>query len=204
MHHVFSKPLAKFAAATLTFLVCRELSQAQAVVTSGQAESPQQRRGFGAPERGVYKARITPHWLTNNVQFWYRNDLRGGAKEFILVDAEKGIRERAFDHEKLATALAKAAGEEVKAGELPFSQIEFIENGNAVTFEAFAKSWRCVLDTFHCVSAATNSTSALSTPSSPGEPHSESPFAEPASPQDQTNQPPARERGSRRRGEREV
>lgn len=204
MHNLFSKPLAKATAAVAIFLACRDLPQAQAMVTGGQSESPQQRRGIGPSERGVYKMHLAPHWLTNNVQFWYRNDLRGGAKEFLLVDVEKGTRQRAFDHDKLAAALAKAAGEECKADKLPFSQIEFIENGNSIGFEAFAKSWQCNLNTYECVTAATNSSSGLSSPASSGESHRESPFVEPPSPQDQTNQPPARERGSRRRGEREV
>src|SRR5215467_5953042 len=49
-------------------------------------------RGVGAPVRGVYKSTITPHWTDDNMMFWYRNDLKGGTKEFILVDAEKGVR----------------------------------------------------------------------------------------------------------------
>lgn len=204
MHNALGKTLAKLAAATVLLLACRELSRAQAIGTSGQAESPQQRRGFGPPERGVYKAHIVPHWFTNNMQFWYRNDLRGGAKEFVLVDAEKGIRQRAFDHEKLAAALAKAAGETVEADRLPFAEIEFVDKGGAITFETFSKSWRCDLNTYDCITVSTNSISGLSTPVSPNEPHRESPFAEPPAPQDQTNQPPARERGSRRRGERDV
>lgn len=201
MHNVFSKPFAMLAAGAVIFIACRELTQAQEIVAANRSASPQQRRGVGPSERGVYKAHLTPHWLTNNVQFWYCNDLRDGAKEFILVDAEKGIRQRAFDHDKLAAALAKAAGEALKTDKLPFSEIEVIENGNAVKFEAFAKSWRCDLDTFHCVVVATNSTS-LSTPVNPSESHREAPFAAPAP--DQTNQPPARGRGSSRRGERDV
>src|ERR1035441_1691233 len=78
--------------------------------TTNQVDTTtQQRRGrFGAPERGVYKARINPHWFQNDTRFWYRNDLKGGAKEFILVDAERGNRQPAFDHQKLAAALSKA------------------------------------------------------------------------------------------------
>src|SRR5689334_8514423 len=77
-------------------------------------ESPQQRRGGrgGGPERGVYKARLSPNWFNDSTQFWYRNDLRGGAKEFIVVDTKTGTRQPAFDHAKLAAALSKAAGEE--------------------------------------------------------------------------------------------
>src|SRR6516225_1790910 len=109
MHNWPRKPLTSVATAALIVLSCRDFTQAQETVAGGQSESPQQRRGFGPPERGVYKARIAPHWLTNNTQFWYRNDLRGGAKEFILVDAEKGSRSPAFDHAKLASGLSQAA-----------------------------------------------------------------------------------------------
>jgi dipeptidyl aminopeptidase/acylaminoacyl peptidase len=115
-----------------------------------QPESPQQRRGFGRPQRGVYKAQITPHWFQNNTRFWYRNDLAGGAKEFILVDAEQGTRQPAFDHAKLAAALSKAAGEEFKADRLPFSAIQFTEDGKAVMFEAAGKTWQCDLNSYAC------------------------------------------------------
>src|SRR5215472_5992894 len=115
MHNAPAKRAVKLVITFVILLISRGLAIAQSDAADGSHDSPQQRRGFGPPERGVYKARITPHWLTNNIQFWYRNDLRGGTKEFILVDAEKGIRQRAFDHDKLAAALAKAAGQEVKA-----------------------------------------------------------------------------------------
>src|SRR5258707_5459583 len=101
------------------------------------ADSPQQRRGaFGGVERGVYKSRITPHWFQNDTRFWYCNDLRGAAREFIVMDAEKGTRATAFDHARLAAGLSRAASREFKADHLPFSNIEFIDQGKAVKFEA--------------------------------------------------------------------
>ena len=57
----------------------------------------------------VLKARITPHWFDHDNRFWYRNDLAGGAREFIVVDAVSGLRRPAFDHQKLAASLSKAA-----------------------------------------------------------------------------------------------
>jgi len=105
---------------------------------------------FGAPERGVYKSQINPHWLQNNTCFWYRNDLREGTKEFIVVDAERGTRKPAFDHQKLAVALSQAAGEQFKADKLPFSEIEFVEDGKAVVFEVSGKSWQCDLVSYEC------------------------------------------------------
>jgi len=122
-----------------------------------------QRRGRG-PERGVYKATIAPHWFQNNTKFWYRNDLREGAKEFILVDAEQGARRPAFDHERLAAALSKAAGQQYKADRLPFSEIEFSEDGQSVRFEAADKTWQCKLGSYECAAAPASSASKASRP----------------------------------------
>lgn len=87
------------------------------------------------------------------MRFWYRNDLREGAKEFIVVDAERGTREPAFDHQKLAVALSKAAGQDYKAEHLPFSEIEFIEEGKVLRIEAADKAWRCDLSSYECTEA---------------------------------------------------
>jgi dipeptidyl aminopeptidase/acylaminoacyl peptidase len=133
----------------ILLLASTGLVLAQPAPASSQPESPQA-RGGGAAQRGVYKARITPHWLANNTQFWYRNDLRGGAKEFVLVDAENGVRRPAFDHDKLAAALSKAASAEFKADHLPFSDIQFVEDGKSLKFEAAGKTWQCDLDSYAC------------------------------------------------------
>jgi len=115
--------------------------------------SPQQgRRGRGAgPQQGVYKSIITPHWFASDTKFWYMNALRGEAREFVLVDAERGLRQPAFDHDKLASALSKAAGKEFKADHLPFTSIEFSDDGKSIKFDAADKSWRCDLDYYQCV-----------------------------------------------------
>jgi dienelactone hydrolase len=143
---------------------------------AGQNASPQQqaqtqeRRArvfgrFGGRIEGAYKTQITPHWFHNNTRFWYRNDLREG-KEFILVDASAGTRQRAFDHEKLARSLSKAAGEEFNAARLPFSEIEFSDDEKAITFEAAGKTWKCVLETGECSVASSESKSAKAEPTS--------------------------------------
>src|SRR5579863_6473250 len=40
----------------------------------------------------VYKLRILPHWMSDNTRFWYSNRLAEDHREFILVDAAKGVR----------------------------------------------------------------------------------------------------------------
>jgi dipeptidyl aminopeptidase/acylaminoacyl peptidase len=128
---------------------------------SPQQQQQTQRRGrgggrFGGRVEGMYKSQVTPHWFADNTRFWYRNDLSGGAKEFILVDAEKGTRGPAFDHAKLAAALSKAVNQEFKADRLPFSEITFLDDGRAVKFQAADKSWKCDLKSYEC-SVATES-----------------------------------------------
>jgi dipeptidyl aminopeptidase/acylaminoacyl peptidase len=106
----------------------------------------------------VYKTRITPHWFHDNARFWYRNDLPEGRKEFILVDAEHGIRKPAFDHQKLAQALSKAANLPMTRGaeatlladKVPFDSIEFTEDDKAIRFEVGGSTWKCDLTSYEC------------------------------------------------------
>jgi hypothetical protein len=119
-----------------------------------QVSSPRRSRS-GRRVQGLYKARVTPHWFvlktSDNAEqmcFWYRNDLSGNTKEFILVNAEKGTRRKAFDHVKLAEALSKATDEKYTAGQLPFDYIEFTDNGSAILFVTAEKTWKCDLSTY--------------------------------------------------------
>jgi hypothetical protein len=122
-----------------------------AVAAGPQARTSPQRR-FGGPQRveGYYKGQITPHWFGDNTRFWYRNDLTDDTKEFILVDAEKGIRQPAFDHAKLAAALSRAAAGEYQADKLPFDNIEFTNDGKAVRFTVDDTAWACDLTAYTC------------------------------------------------------
>jgi hypothetical protein len=95
-------------------------------VRADDAEPPQ-KKSRGPFASGVYKDRVTPHWFDGDAKFWYRNSLKGGAKEFILADAEAGTRGPAFDHAKLAAGLSKAAETEYRGSRLPFDDIEFAD-----------------------------------------------------------------------------
>ncbi|MBP8910210.1 MAG: prolyl oligopeptidase family serine peptidase [Phycisphaerae bacterium] len=134
---------------------------AVSIAMGATEESPQGR--YGPPRRveGYYKGQITPHWFADNQRFWYRNDLTGGTKEFILVDAEQGTRQPAFDHAKLAAALSKTVGSEYKADRLPFDTIEFADNGKIIRFAVEQTSWDCDLASYAC----TKSDEAMALPS---------------------------------------
>jgi dipeptidyl aminopeptidase/acylaminoacyl peptidase len=118
--------------------------------TPAPPESPQSRRRSGGPERGVYKTQLTPHWFAGDTKFWYRNDLPGGAKEFILVDAEHGHRGPAFDPERLVEALSQQTGDNYDASHPPFSEIQFSEDGQMVRFSTTNHAWQCDLNSYQC------------------------------------------------------
>jgi len=90
----------------------------------------------------VHGLSIRPHWVDGS-HFWFRNDIAGGT-EFLLADARKKTRKRAFDHEKLAAALSDTFGGEYKPLELPFYNIEFSGDRKEITFRM--KSKECVWD----------------------------------------------------------
>jgi dipeptidyl aminopeptidase/acylaminoacyl peptidase len=142
-----------FIAASVNFVAASESDSdllhppsPQALMT-GAMDSPQQaqqrrgRGGFGGGRMaGVYKSQVTANWFANNTKFWYRNDLAGEAREFILVDAERGTRTPAFDH----AAVAKQMGGDTEATKLPVDRIQFSDDGAAVMLIGRNANW--VLD----------------------------------------------------------
>lgn len=118
-------------------------------VVAAELQSPQ-RRWWERAEEGIYKARLEPHWFAKGEKFWYRNDLSGGTKEFVLVDAEKNMQGPAFDHEKLAAALSEAADKDYAPTKLPFDAIEFSDGEKAIQFAVAGKRWTCDLANYAC------------------------------------------------------
>ena len=57
--------------------------------------------------------------------FWYRVPTGPETCEFVLVDAEKGMRQPAFDHSRLAEALQKAGVKDARAERLPITELAF-------------------------------------------------------------------------------
>lgn len=96
-------------------------------------------------EGKIWKARLVPHWFAQGDRFWYRNDLPGGRREFVVVDAVRGERQSAFDHARLAKALQGALQQEVAADRLPVDALEFDGRGQWVQFRAGGKNWRLTL-----------------------------------------------------------
>ncbi|MHC1767873.1 MAG: DPP IV N-terminal domain-containing protein [Verrucomicrobiia bacterium] len=111
-----------------------------AQAADAQADSPQQRgsRLGRSGQPGMFQARVRPHWFADSSRFWYRNELRGGNWEFVLVDADKGMRDRAFDHD----AVARQMGGGAEALRLPVEELRFSEDMRQVTLVGRSKTWK--------------------------------------------------------------
>lgn len=76
----------------------------------------------------VYRDKVTPIWFGDQTRFWYRNDLPGAAREYVVVEALKGRRQPAFDHESVARQLSELSTSEVNSEQLPVDSIEFTDD----------------------------------------------------------------------------
>jgi dipeptidyl-peptidase-4 len=141
-------PLARFLTKSLAILVCFNLcASLPAQGTKADYERANALRKLTANK--VFKSRVKPNWSADNTRFWYRNDLGDEVWEFILVDAVKGTREPAFDHEKMAKSLGKVLEKEVDARRLPIDEIDFIEDDpNVVLLHVDGKIWHCDLKNY--------------------------------------------------------
>lgn len=140
-------------------LMVSAYGQPRPAVTTTDYARAQQFLGSNA-EQLVDHGSLRPNWLPND-RFWYR-DLNATGSEFILVDAAKGTKAPAFDHQKLANALTKATGKTYQANALPIQQFSFSPDNQAITFQAVGKAWRYAL--------ATDQLTADTTPAKPN-PH---------------------------------
>lgn len=106
----------------------------------------------------AFNVLVRPNWVGESDRFWYLNRTRHG-KEFVLVDPERGARELAFDHVRLAAALSLATGRPYEPDKLPFNAFEFIEEGRAIQFDLFDAQ---VDDVLHLISQIPGSDKVLS------------------------------------------
>ena len=96
----------------------------------------------------VFRASIRPQWLKGGSRLWYRVETAPGKHEFVLVDAQRKERNAAFDHARLAAALAKTLGRDVSGDQLPIDRLSFDEKGENVRLSAGGKRWECSLATY--------------------------------------------------------
>lgn len=90
-------------------------------------------------DNAAFKLTLVPHWFGGHY-LWYRLDL-AERKEFELVDCDNGQKKPAFDHKRLADALAKTTNGKVDAAHLPFNSIAPSDDLKTVRFTVDGKTW---------------------------------------------------------------
>ena len=94
----------------------------------------------------VLSPQVAPRWIERTETFWYRNVTADG-HEFVLVDAEAGTKEPAFDHQRMAAAIRTVlTDEEVDATALPFFGIDLRDG--AVRATVGTQELEVALDTY--------------------------------------------------------
>ncbi|MBE9464435.1 DPP IV N-terminal domain-containing protein [Dyadobacter subterraneus] len=126
------------------FLTGSAFSQ-QAALT---ANDYQKAESFLAPNTQKYIDNVAGKstWISGE-RFWYRT-LTAQGSEFILVNALKGTRLPAFNHQKLAQSLSSASGKNYTAFMLPFQNFAFSADEKSILFTASGKQWKADLKTY--------------------------------------------------------
>ena len=130
-----------------TFLAQPLVGQAPPALTADDYARAEQFMSYNTTPL-VFGTAVRPSWLSGD-RFWYRNSIPDGA-EFVLVDPARRTRARAFDHERLAAALSRAADTAYGAFGLPFTQIEFSTDGRSIAFDARGRRWSCDVQGAQC------------------------------------------------------
>ncbi|MFI5507952.1 DPP IV N-terminal domain-containing protein [Mycobacterium sp. NPDC051804] len=85
--------------------------------------------------RKVPGSALQPQWLSDGKRFWYKVGTR-----YVVVNPAEGTRRAAFDHDRLAVALAEESGHATTGDDLPIAAVEIRDDGTA-RFAAFEKQW---------------------------------------------------------------
>jgi dipeptidyl aminopeptidase/acylaminoacyl peptidase len=101
----------------------------------------------------VFKTNVQAAWQTDGESFWYRNALKDSVSEYYYVNAGKGVKQKAFDHVRLAQSLSKAAAKEYDAKRLRINTMVFENNASQITFQTDGKWWKCDLTSYECTEA---------------------------------------------------
>jgi Tol biopolymer transport system component len=109
------------------------------VLTAKDYQQAESMMGYNT-QKYIDRGNVAANWFGND-RFWYRV-LTPQGSEFVVVDAAKGVKTVAFDHQKLATLLNVATGRSYTAAMLPFQSISYTDDGNAIVFRADGKQWK--------------------------------------------------------------
>lgn len=92
----------------------------------------------------VYYGNVRPVWIGKTDSFLYEN-LTPAGTEFIIADAGKLTKRKAFNQEKFAESLGKETGKKFDAGKLPIRNLIFSDRLSSFAFTYDGYNWLCNL-----------------------------------------------------------
>jgi len=92
----------------------------------------------------VYYGNVRPVWIGKTNSFLYEN-LTPEGTEYIIVDAEKLTKKKAFNQVKFAKAFEAATGQKNDPGKLPIRNIVFSDKQGSFAFTYDGYNWICNL-----------------------------------------------------------
>ena len=90
----------------------------------------------------IFRDKVDPQWEPDGHRLWYRVATAKDAWEFVVVDAEQGTRELAFDHAAVAEQLSKETGKELQADRLSLEDLRFVADADSLEFRVDSQIWR--------------------------------------------------------------
>lgn len=98
----------------------------------------------------VYYGNVRPVWIGETSIFLYEN-LTPDGTEYILVNAGKLTKRKAFNQEKFASAFESATGIKSEPGKLPIKNIVFSDNLGSFDFTYDSYNWNCNLKDYRII-----------------------------------------------------
>jgi dipeptidyl aminopeptidase/acylaminoacyl peptidase len=92
----------------------------------------------------VFYGNVRPVWIGKTSSFLYEN-LTPNGTEYMIVDAEKLSKKKAFNQEKFASAFEAATGKKSEPGKLPIRNIVFSDKFGSFAFTYDNYNWICNL-----------------------------------------------------------
>ncbi len=117
----------------LAVFVCIAALQAQVPVTKANY-SLASRFSPKKLEKLLFTTSVDPHWLKKTDRFWYTYETPAG-KNWYIVDAAKGQKQKLFDNAKLAAQLTSIVKDPMDAQHLVMDSMRFVKDENWIQFE---------------------------------------------------------------------
>lgn len=123
----------------LFFLICLMPAHGQQKQMTSADYARAEKFLYSHTSKLVFHGAVRAQWI-DRTHFWYSNRIQEGT-EFILVDATRGRKRRAFDHNRLAQALSETTGDTLTGTTLNFRYLEFSDDLAEITFSYKSKKY---------------------------------------------------------------